>query len=77
MADQGLTPSTLLKGAHDGVDLTLGTWSLATWSRADGAMLAGYGQSYICKTCSATGGGTVNSSLGTWNLATWNTLALN
>jgi serine protease AprX len=76
-ADQGLTPSNLLTNGHGGVDLTLGTWSLATWSRADGALRAGYGQSYVCKTCAATGNGTVNSSLGTWNLATWNTLALN
>ncbi len=77
-ADQGLTLSSLLTGAHGSVNLTLGTWSLATWSRANGALRAGFaGQSYACKTCAATGGGTVNSSLGTWNLATWNTIALN
>jgi serine protease AprX len=76
-ADQGLTPSNLLTSGHGDVDLTLGTWSLATWSRASGALRTGYSQSYICKTCAATGSSTVNSSLGTWNLATWNTIALN
>jgi serine protease AprX len=77
VADQGLTPSSLLSGSHDGVNLTLGTWSLATWSRANGALRADYGQSYMCKTCAAKASGVVNSSLGTWNLATWNTIALN
>jgi len=77
-ADQGLTPSNLLSAATGSVKYTLGTWSLATWSRANGALRAGYAnQSYTCKTCSATSSGTVNSSLGTWNLATWNTTSLN
>ncbi len=78
VADQGLTPSSLLTGGHGGVNLTLGTWSLATWSRANGALRASYaGQSYTCKSCAAKSNGTANSSLGTWGLGTWGTAALN
>jgi hypothetical protein len=76
-ADQGLTPSSLINAATGAVKYTLGTWSLATWSRANGALRAGFaGQSYTCKTCAASGD-SVNASLGTWNLATWTTTALN
>jgi serine protease AprX len=78
MADQGLTPSTLLSTKDGKVNLTLGTWSLATWSRANGALRAGYaGESYTCKSCAPQGTGDVNSSLGTWGLGTWGTAALN
>jgi serine protease AprX len=74
LADQGLTPSSLLDGSGN-VNLTLGTWSLGTWSRASGALRADFaGSSWKCKNCSANGGGSVNSSLGTWNLGTWNTI---
>jgi serine protease AprX len=77
-ANRGLTPSSLLT-THDGkIDLTLATWSLATWSRANGALRADYaGQSYTCKTCAASADGDANSSLGTWGLGTWGTAALN
>jgi serine protease AprX len=77
VADQGLTPSSLLNTHGGSVNLTLGTWSLATWSRANGALRAGYGQSYVCKTCAAKASGTANSSLATWGLGTWGTAALN
>jgi serine protease AprX len=77
-ADQGLTPSSLLSAASGAVKYTLGTWSLATWSRANGALRAGFaGQSYTCKTCAAQSGGAANSSLGTWGLGTWGTASLN
>ncbi len=77
VADQGLTPSGLLNTATGVVNTTLGTWSLATWSRANGALRAGFaGSSYTCKTCTANGGGSVDSSLGTWNMGTWSTVPL-
>ena len=61
---------------------TLGTWSLATWSRANAQLRAGFaGSSYTCTSCAANNGDSVNSSLGTWtlgtwDLATWNTASL-
>jgi serine protease AprX len=80
LADQGLTPSSLLNTATGEVNLNLATWNLATWNRASGALRAGYtnsDSSYTCKTCSATASSTVNSSLATWGLSTWTTVPLN
>jgi serine protease AprX len=78
LADQGLTPSSLLNTATGEVNLNLATWNLATWNRATGALRAGYANSsYICKTCSAAGNGTVGSSLATWGMGTWSTVPLN
>jgi serine protease AprX len=66
-ANQGLTPSGLLSTAAGEVNTTLGMWSLGMWSRASGGLRAGFaGSSYACKACSATGGGSVNSSLAGW-----------
>jgi serine protease AprX len=77
LADQGLTPSGLLNTATGEVNTTLGTWSLATWSRANGALRAGFADSsYTCKTCTANGSSSVDSSLGTWNMGTWSTVPL-
>jgi len=77
LANQGVAPNTLLKGATGNVNYNLATWSLATWSRATGELRAGYTErSYDCTTCAANAGGSVNSSLATWNLATWTTVPL-
>jgi serine protease AprX len=82
LADQGLTPSTLLNPSTGNVNYTWATWSFATWSRATGLLRAGYapGKSYDCTSCSAqtssSGSGSVNSSLAGWNFATWTTTPL-
>jgi serine protease AprX len=77
VANQGLTPSNLIDAGTGNINYTLGTWSLATWSRANGALRAGFASSsWSCKNCSATASGVVNSSLGTWGLGTWNTVPL-
>ncbi len=78
LADQGLTPSNLVDAATGSVNLSLGTWNLATWNRATGDLRAGFaGSSYTCKTCAAKTGGTVNSTLATWGMGTWNVAGLN
>jgi serine protease AprX len=78
VADQGLTPSSLINAGSGNVNYSLGTWSLATWSRAVGALHAGFANSsWTCKSCTAQNNSAVAPSLGTWNLATWNTVPLN
>ena len=65
VADQGLTPSTLLTGRTATSTTRWATWSFATWSRATGLLRAGYtGKSYDCTTCSNTPSSSVNSSVG-------------
>jgi len=76
-ADQGLTPSNLLNTTSGKIDLALPTWSLATWSRADGDLRAGFaGSSFTCTNCTANSGGSADTSLPTWSLPTWTTLPL-
>jgi serine protease AprX len=78
VADQGLTPSKLISTATGNIDYKLSTWTMSTWSRANGTLRAGYaGSSYTCKSCSANNGDTVNSSVSTWSLSTWATASLN
>jgi serine protease AprX len=78
VADQGLTPSKLIDTATGNVNYSLSTWTISTWSRANGTLRAGYaGSSYTCKSCSANNGDTVNSSVSTWSLSTWATASLN
>jgi serine protease AprX len=77
VADQGLTPSTLLSGANGNVNYSWATWSFATWSRATGELRAGYtGKSYDCTTCSNTPSSSVDSSVAGWDFATWTTIPL-
>jgi serine protease AprX len=77
VADQGLTPSTLLSGANGNINYTWATWSFATWSRATGQLRAGYtGKSYDCTTCSNTPSSSVDSSVAGWDFATWTTIPL-
>lgn len=78
VADQGLAPSKLIDTATGNVDYSLSTWTISTWSRANGTLRAGYaGSSYTCKSCSANNGDTVNSSVSTWSMSTWTTISLN
>jgi serine protease AprX len=77
-ADQGLTPSKLIDSRTGNIDYSLSTWTMSTWSRANGVLRAGYaGSSYTCKSCSANNGDTVNSSVSTWSMSTWTTASLN
>jgi serine protease AprX len=77
LADQDLTPSTLIDTATGEVNYTLATWNLATWNRASGSLRADFANSsYSCKSCEAQSSGQVGPNLGTWNLGTWNTVPL-
>ena len=40
VADQGLTPSTLINGATGNINYNLSSWSLSSWSRAKGPLRA-------------------------------------
>jgi len=75
VADQGLTPNTLVNGATGNINYNLSTWSLSTWSRAKGPLRAGFAlSSWSCDSCSAGSGPGAAPSLGTWSLGTWSTV---
>jgi len=69
LADQGLTPSTLIDTATGAINYSLSRWSLSSWNRAKGPLRAGYAlSSWNCDNCTASGGdGSAATTLGSWN----------
>ena len=75
VADQGLTPSTLVSAATGNINYNLSSWSLSSWSRAKGPLRAGFAlSSWSCDSCSATSGAGAAPSLGSWSLGSWSTV---
>ena len=70
-ADQGLTPSTLLKGKNGAIDYSRSTWSRSTWSQAQGALDAGFARSSWSCTCGQTSSGAVDPSRSAWSSSSW------
>ncbi len=64
LADQGLTPSTLVNAATGNIN-----YNLSSWSRAKGPLHAGFAlSSWSCKGCTASAGaGATPSFLGSWS----------
>ena len=69
LADQGLTPSTLINTATGDINYSLSRWSLSSWNRAKGPLRAGYAlSSWNCANCTASASGTgATPTLGSWN----------
>ncbi|MGZ4260842.1 MAG: S8 family peptidase [Solirubrobacteraceae bacterium] len=71
VADQGLTPSTLLKGKNGAIDYSRSTWSRSTWSQAQGALDASFARSSWSCTCGQTSSGAVDPSRSAWSSSSW------
>jgi serine protease AprX len=70
LADQGLTPNTLVNGATGNINYNLSSWSLSSWSRAKGPLHAGFAlSSWSCNGCTASAGtgASADPSLGSWS----------
>jgi len=75
VADQGLTPSTLVNDTTGNINYDLSSWSLSTWSRAKGPLRAGFAlSSWSCDSCLAASGAAAEPSLGSWSLGSWSTV---
>ena len=75
LADQGLTPNTLVNAATGNINYNLSSWSLSSWSRAKGPLRAGFAlSSWSCKDCTASSGAGADPSLGSWSLGSWSTV---
>jgi len=75
VADQGLTPNTLVNAPTGNINYNLSTWSLSSWSRAKGPLRAGFAlSSWSCNSCSAASGAGAAPSLGSWSLGSWSTV---
>ncbi|MFZ0972724.1 MAG: S8 family peptidase [Solirubrobacteraceae bacterium] len=69
VADQGLTPSSLIDSTTGNINYNLSSWNLSSWNRAKGPLRAGYAlSSWNCDNCTASGSGAgATPSLGSWN----------
>ena len=75
VADQGLTPSTLVNTVTGNINYNLSSWSLSSWSRAKGPLRAGFAlSSWSCNSCSAASGAGAAPTLGSWSLGSWSTV---
>jgi len=72
IADQGVTPSTLIDAATGDVNYSLSSWSLSSWSRAKGPLRAGFAlSSWSCDSCSAGSGVGASPSMSSWSMSSW------
>jgi serine protease AprX len=74
LADQGLTPNTLIIDSSGTIDYTRSTWSRSTWSTASGSLSATFARSsWSCTCTTAASTGTTDPSRSTWSRSTWST----
>src|SRR5581483_9261375 len=72
LANQGLTPSTLIDPATGAIDYSQAGWTAGSWSAAAAPLAASWSAaSWSCDSCSASAGGTVNPTAGSWSAASW------
>jgi serine protease AprX len=69
LADQGLTPSSLINTTTGAINYNLSSWNLSSWNRAKGPLRAGYAlSSWNCDNCTASGSSAgAAPALGSWN----------
>jgi serine protease AprX len=72
LADQGLTPNSLIADANGNIDDSQSSWSQSSWSQASGALSAGFAQSSWSCSCS-TSGDSVGPSTSSWSTSSWST----
>lgn len=75
VADQNLTPSSLLGSDGSSIDYTKSSWSKSSWSVATGALSASFTKSSWSCSCSA-GTGSVDPSKSSWSTTSWSTGSL-
>ena len=75
VADQGLTPSSLINATTGNINYNLSSWNLSSWNRAKGDLRATYAlSSWNCKDCTASSSPAASPSMSSWNMSSWNTV---
>jgi serine protease AprX len=72
LADQGLTPNSLITDPQGDINYSTSSWSQSSWSTAQGSLSANFAQSSWSCTCS-TGSGSVGPSTSSWSTSSWST----
>jgi len=73
VANQGLTPNTLIDAATGGIDYTRSSWSRSSWSSAPAGLIAGWARSSWSCTCSLTATGSIDPTRSSWSRSSWST----
>ncbi|MBV8431907.1 MAG: S8 family peptidase [Solirubrobacterales bacterium] len=73
VADQGLTPNTLISDANGDIDYSRSSWSRSSWSTASGSLSAGFARSSWSCNCSPTSTGSVDPSRSSLSSSSWST----
>jgi serine protease AprX len=72
LADQNLTPNTLITDAQGDINYGTSSWSQSTWSTAPGALSADFARSSWSCVCGGPSG-TVGTSTSSWSTSSWST----
>jgi serine protease AprX len=72
LADQGLTPNSLISDGNGDISYSQSSWSQSSWSQASGALNAGFAQSSWSCSCATSGDG-VDPSTSSWSTSSWST----
>jgi serine protease AprX len=73
VANQGLTPNSLITDASGNIDYSRSSWSRSSWSSATGTLAAGFARSsWSCATCTASSS-SVDPSRSSWSRSSWST----
>jgi serine protease AprX len=73
LADQGLTPNSLIDDAQGDINYSTSSWSQSSWSQATGSLSANFAQSsWSCSSCGQSSTG-VNESTSSWSTSSWST----
>jgi serine protease AprX len=73
LADQGLTPNTLIEDPGGDIDYTRSSWSRSRWSTATGGLSAEFARSSWSCNCSVTSTGAIDPSRSSWSTDSWST----
>jgi serine protease AprX len=73
LADQGLTPNSLIADTSGTIDYTRSSWSRSSWSTATGGLSAAFARSSWSCNCSTTSTGLVDPTRSSWSRSSWST----
>jgi serine protease AprX len=72
LADQGLTPNSLISDSQGDINYSTSSWSRSSWSQASGSLAAPFATSSWSCSC-MSGSSTVGTSTSSWSTSSWST----
>jgi serine protease AprX len=73
LANQGLTPNTLISSTSGNIDYSRSSWSRSSWSQATGALSASFARSSWSCDCGTMSSGSIDPTRSSWSRSSWST----